>query len=67
MKIFIILSFLILLTNCSGGNIAKIKFGKKCTVANAQQLQESSYIWLVSKNALNGFEQRISKKNCIKS
>jgi|TARA_B110001452_G_scaffold263913_1_gene266080 uroporphyrinogen-III synthase len=67
MKTLTILSLLILLTNCAGGNVAKIKFGKKCTVANSKQLQEASYVWFVSKEALHNFDKRINKTNCLKT
>ncbi len=67
MKIITILSLLLILTNCAGGNVAKIKFGKKCTVANSKQLQETSYVWFVSKEALNDFNNRINKSNCLES
>ncbi len=56
-----------MLTNCAGGNVAKIKFGKKCTVANSAKLQESSYIWFISKEALKDFNKRINKSNCLNS
>ena len=62
-----ILASLILLTNCTGGSIAKVKFGKKCTVADSRQLQESSYVWFVSSEALSNFDKRINKKNCLNS
>ena len=62
-----ILTSLILLTNCTGGGIAKVKFGKKCTVADSKQLQESSYVWFVSSDALPNFNKRINKKNCLDS
>ena len=62
MKTLSIISLVRLLTNCSGGSIAKI--GKRCTVANADQLQESSYIWIVSKEARKDFDKRINKSNC---
>tara|TARA_B100002052_G_C15741359_1_gene533399 strand:- start:273 stop:476 length:204 start_codon:yes stop_codon:yes gene_type:complete len=67
MKTLFILSTLILLTNCAGGNVAKIKFGKKCTVADSKQLQESSYVWFVSSEAVSNFDKRINKKNCLNS
>ena len=67
MKILSILMLMILLTNCAGNNVAKIKFGKKCTAANAKQLQETSYIWFVSKEALGEFDKRINKDNCLNS
>ena len=67
MKTLFIISLLLLLTNCAGGNMAKVKIGKRCTVANADQLQESSYIWIVSKEARKDFDKRINKSNCLDS
>ncbi len=67
MKTFIILASLLILTNCTGGSIAKVKFGKRCTVADTKQLQESSYIWFISSDAVSNFDQRINKKNCLDS
>ena len=64
MKILSILSLLFILTNCAGGNVAKVKFGKRCTAADNSGLKESSYIWLVSKDALKSFDKRINKSNC---
>tara|TARA_B100001540_G_scaffold201177_1_gene177169 strand:+ start:233 stop:436 length:204 start_codon:yes stop_codon:yes gene_type:complete len=67
MKTLMILASLILLTNCTGGSIAKVKFGKKCTAADSKQIQESSYVWFVSSDALPNFDKRINKKNCLNS
>ena len=67
MKTLSIISLLLLLTNCAGGNIAKMKIGKRCTVSDANQLQESSYIWFVGKGAVKDFDKRINKSNCLES
>jgi len=67
LSILSILSFFLLLTNCAGGNVAQIKFGKRCTTADSQQLLETSYFWFVSKDALKDFGKRINKSNCLKS
>lgn len=56
-----------MLANCAGGNVAKIKFGKKCTAPDSKKLQETSYVWFVSENALSNFGERINKNNCLKS
>ena len=40
---------LLMLTNCAGSNMAKVKFGKKCTAADENGLKESSYVWVISK------------------
>ena len=45
MKTLITLSLVLLLTNCAGGNVSQIKFGKKCTLADNNNLQEASYVW----------------------
>ena len=65
MKKLFLFTLLLLLTNCSGGSIAKI--GKRCTIADANQLQESSYVWIVSKEARKDFDKRINKSNCLDS
>ena len=67
MKILSILSLLIFLTSCAGGNVAKVKFGKRCTAADENGLKESSYVWVISKEALKSFDKRINKLNCSKS
>ena len=67
MKTLSIISLLLLLTNCAGGNMAKMKIGKRCTVSDANQLQESSYCWFVSKDAIKDFDKRINKSNCLDS
>ena len=65
MKILSIISLLLLLMNCAGGNMAKMKIGKRCTGSDANQLQESSYIWFVGKDAIKDFDKRINKSNCL--
>jgi hypothetical protein len=67
MKTLSIISLLLLLTNCAGSNIAKMKIGKRCTVSDINQLQESSYVWFVSKDAVKDFDKRINKSNCLDS
>ena len=67
MKILSILSLLLLLTNCAGSNMAKIKFGPRCTASDEKQLQEKSYVWFVSKDAVKDFDKRINKSNCSDS
>ena len=67
MKTLSIISLLLLLTNCAGGNMAKIKIGKRCTISDTNQLQESSYILFVGKGAVKDFDKRINKSNCLKS
>ena len=65
MKTLSIITLLVLLTNCSSGSVAKI--GKRCTVADANQIQDFSYVWIVSKEAQKDFDKRINKSNCLDS
>ena len=67
MKTLSIISLLFLLTNCAGGQMSSMKFGKRCTVSDTNQLQESSYVWFVSKDAIRDFDKRINKSNCLNS
>ena len=67
MKTLSIISLLFLLANCAGGQMSSMKFGKRCTVSDTNQLQESSYVWFVSKDAIRDFDKRINKSNCLNS
>ena len=67
MKILSILSLLLVLTNCAGGNVSSMKFGKRCTQADANGLKESSYLWIISESAKASFDARINKANCSDS
>ena len=64
MKILSTFMLLLMLTNCAGSNMAKLKFGKSCTAADENGLKESSYVWVISKEALKSFDKRINKSNC---
>ena len=64
MKILAIIMLSLMLVNCAGGNVAKIKFGKRCTAADEKGNFEASYVWFVSKESLNQFDKRINKNNC---
>ena len=64
MKILSTFMLLFMLTNCAGNNMAKVKFGKRCTAADENGLKESSYVWVISKDALKSFDKRINKSNC---
>ena len=67
MKIISLIFVSLLLTNCVGSNTAKVKFGQRCTATDTNQLQEKSYIWFVSRDALEDFDKRINKSNCLGS
>ena len=47
--------------------MAKVKIGKRCTASDTSELQETSYVWFVSKEALQDFDKRINKSNCLDS
>ena len=64
MRILVIIMLSLMLVNCAGGNVAKIKFGKRCTAADEKGNFEASYVWFVSKESLNQFDKRINKNNC---
>ena len=64
MKKLSIMCLFLLLANCTAHSV---KIGKRCTVADANQLQESSYVWIVSKEARTDFDKRINKSNCLDS
>ena len=64
MKILSTFMLMLMLANCAGSNMAKVKFGKRCTAADKNGLKESSYVWVISKEALKSFDKRINKSNC---
>ena len=64
MRILAIIMLSLMLVNCAGGNVAKIKFGKRCTAADEKGNFEASYVWFVSKESLSQFDKRINKNNC---
>ena len=67
MKTLSIIFLSLLLANCAGSNMAKVKIGKRCTTADVNKLQESSYVWFESKDAAKNFDKRINKSNCLGS
>ena len=59
---FIVL--LLLLTNCSTHSV---KLGKKCTEISKDNTYEKSYIWIINKENLDIFDNKINRENCIKN
>ena len=59
-KIIIILSTL-LLTECSN---YMVKVGKCCTSLTDNGTYEKSFVWLVNKDNLGSFDEKINKMNC---
>ena len=64
MRIIFLLSCLLLLANCAQNSV--MKFGKKCTLADAGGDYEKSFIWLVDRDNKT-FNQKINKENCKKN
>ena len=59
-KITLILSAL-LLTACSNH---MVKVGKRCTPLGSDNTYEKSFVWLVNKDNLRSFDEKINKMNC---
>ena len=59
-KIIIILSTL-LLTECSNH---LLKVGKRCTLLDNNGAYKRSFVWLVNKDNLESFDEKINKLNC---
>jgi len=64
MKILYILSLFLLLTNCTAHDV---KLGKRCTSAGNDGSFEKSFIWIVDKDTIKTFDQKINKENCRKN
>ena len=61
MKHLIYLIILLFLTNCSTHSV---KLGKRCTKLADDNTYEKSLIWLIDKENIETFDQKINKKNC---
>ena len=61
MKHLIFLIILLFLTNCSTHSV---KLGKRCTKLADDNTYEKSLIWLIDKESIETFDQKINKKNC---
>ena len=59
-KIILILSSL-LLTACSNH---MVKVGKRCTPLGSDNTYEKSFVWLVNKDNLRSFDEKINEMNC---
>ena len=55
------LIILLFLTNCSTHTV---KLGKRCTKLAEDNTYEKSLIWLIDKENVETFDQKINKKNC---
>ena len=61
MKYITFLIILLFLTNCSTHTV---KLGKRCTKLAEDNTYEKSLIWLIDKESIETFYQKINKKNC---
>ena len=61
MKYIIYFTILLFLTNCSTHTV---KLGKRCTKLAEDNTYEKSLIWLIDKENIETFDQKINKKNC---
>ena len=61
MKHIIYLTILLFLANCSTHSV---KLGKRCTKIAEDNTYEKSLIWLIDKESIDTFDQKINKKNC---
>ena len=59
-KITIILSTL-LITQCTSH---MVKLGKRCTPLDIDGTYERSFLWIVKKDNLKSFDNKINKLNC---
>ena len=51
MRILVIIMLSLMLVNCAGGNVAKIKFGKRCTAADEKEILKLPTFGLLVKKA----------------
>ena len=62
MKLIILITSLIFLTNCSSNSV--VKLGKKCTKIATDNTYEKSFIWIVDRKNIEDFSTKINKENC---
>ena len=62
MKLIILITSLIFLTNCSSNSV--VKLGKKCTKIASDNTYEKSFIWIVDKKNIEDFSAKINRENC---
>tara|TARA_B100001029_G_C15048787_1_gene449130 strand:+ start:473 stop:682 length:210 start_codon:yes stop_codon:yes gene_type:complete len=62
MKLIILITSLIFLSNCSSNSV--VKLGKKCTKIASDNTYEKSFVWIVDKKNIDNFNSKINKENC---
>ena len=51
----------------SGCSNHYVKLGKRCTSVASDNTYEKSFIWIVNKQNIGSFDQKINKDNCLKN
>tara|TARA_B100000700_G_C14693199_1_gene690920 strand:+ start:230 stop:445 length:216 start_codon:yes stop_codon:yes gene_type:complete len=64
MKILPLILTLLLITNCSTHTV---KLGKKCTKVASDNTYEKSFVWIVKRETINEFKNKINSENCLKN
>ena len=62
MKLIILITSLMFLTNCSSNSV--VKLGKKCTKIATDNTYEKSFVWIVDKKNIEDFSSKINRENC---
>ena len=62
-SLIVVMLALIALTNCTTHTV---KIGEKCTKVASNSTYEKSYVWIVKKETVNAFDEKINKENCSK-
>ena len=60
MKLIILITSFIFLTNCSSNSV--VKLGKKCTKIASDNTYEKSFVWIVDKKNIDNFNSKINKE-----
>jgi hypothetical protein len=61
LSLIFVMFALIALTNCTTHTV---KLGKKCTKVADNSTYEKSFVWVVKKETVSAFDQKINKNNC---
>jgi len=62
-SLIVVMLSLIVLTNCTTHTV---KIGEKCTNVASNNTYEKSYVWIVKKETVKAFDEKINKENCTK-
>ena len=62
--IFVLFVVFLVTSGCSNHYV---KLGKRCTKVASDSTYEKSFIWIVNKQNIGSFDQKINKDNCLKN